>query len=782
MSVDKRWRQIETHFDAMIEMSAHERESALSRIGEGDAAIREEIESLLSFAAVADSILDQPAARALTGTRDTLGDSTVSRGDRIGPYRIVELIGRGGMGEVYRAERADGAYAQQVALKLIRPGAAMQPSKFEAERQILADLGHPGIARLMDGGVTPDGHPFMVMELVEGVQIIEWCRESGADLTVRLRLFCEICAAVAFAHRNLVIHRDLKPSNVLVTAAGSVKLLDFGAAKLLNAPHPDQTRHAPLTPNYASPEQLTGAPITTATDVYGLGLLLFELLTQSRPWSVGDLSIVATMRTILDEDAPPPSEVARRQASPPVAGRLLAGDLDSIVAKALRKEPDRRYQSVDALREDIERFSRSEPVSARGGNLGYIVGRALRRHAVLAASALALAVALFGGAAGMAWQAEKARAEARKEAAVKEFLINVFRTSTVDNPDGAAARDTTALQLLDKGANTIAEHLGEAPEVRGELIDTLADLYDQLEEFARVETLERERLADLQAIDGSRPSAARAASLAELGRALTMLGRYGEADGVLNDALRMMDRLGDDHSAARVQALTTLGLVDYHVKPAADPSAGTHTAQALSLLERYNPGSPDRLSAVQLLARLADRRHDKPEAERGYRAFVALAEMPQFKDQPVALGCALDDLGVFLSDSQRYSEAIHLLRRAVEILDKAEGPEEMDAALAHEHLGQLLAAAGQTAEGFQNLQLALSAVEHTQGGSPPAVTAPVRLALADFEYRRGRGNVARELYEKNLAVFDAAQTSEVTAHATTYTHYARLLLEGGDTV
>ncbi len=776
-----RWSEVEAAFDQVVDCSAGQREALLDQLRERSPAVYAEVVSLLSFSADSDPFLDQPASESLSGhpAADASARNVLTAGDRLGAYRIVSLLGTGGMGEVYRAERADGLYEQEVALKLIRRDAADQVARFEAERQILATLTHPGIARLHDAGMTADGQPYIVMELVEGQPIVEWCTAQRADLATRLRLFVEVCEATAFAHRHLVIHRDLKPANVLVTQAGGIKLLDFGAAKLLRPDSPDQTAHAPVTPSYASPEQLTGGVITTATDVHALGLLLFELLTGQRPWEFGTLPMVAAVDMIVAREPSAPSVVARTLSSPPVAPRALQGDLDAIVARALRKEPEHRYRTPDALREDILRHLQHEPVAARSGQWRYVIGRALRRHRLLTGSVATVLLAVTLGAVGMAWQAQRAQAEARKAIAVRDFVVNIFRSNSVDNPDGAAGRQTTAIELLNRGAQAIATGLQEAPEVRGALIETLADLYDQMEEFERVATLERQYLADLSAREGARPSTGRAAALAELGRALAMGDHYDEAIQTLDQALAMMDALGDTRSTARTQALTTLGLVEYHTRPVSDPSAARHTAAALALLDQYQPTSPDRLSATQMLARIAERRHDEAAAEAGYRRFVALAESAPFSEQRVALGCALNDLGSYLLARQRFSEAERLLQRAVEVLDRAEGPDQLDAADARRSLAQVLAARGDRKVAQSLLGGALAAVEKTSTAQAASATAPARLTLAEFERGRGRWAVARSLFERNLAVLAPSGSAEAAVHGHTYTGYARVLLDQG---
>jgi eukaryotic-like serine/threonine-protein kinase len=769
------WARVDAAFDALLDLDAPSRAIELEKIGRTDPELRVHLESLLSHSQADDGLLDHPAMEAFAALPTP---AALTRGALIGSYRIIDMVGRGGNGEVYAAERADGYFHQRVALKVIRHDAADQLDRFETERQILANLNHPNIARLLDGGLTEDGQPYMVMEFVDGSPILHWCRAAHAPLAVRLRLFLDICDATSFAHQHLVVHRDLKPGNVLVTPEGAVKLLDFGAAKLIG-PATEHTQNAPLTPAYAAPEQLAGGQITTATDVYALGLLLFELLCGEPPWRLNTLSFAAALEAVLNREPPRASEFAAKHANPPVPARSLRGDLDAIVARALRKEPARRYHTVDALREDIRASIEERPVVARDGNVGYVLGRSLRRHKALAAGALAVVLALAGGGAGVAWQAERARAEARKETAVKEFLLNIFRTNSVNNPDGVSARQTTAEQLLDRGTQAVAGALEDAPEARAELIDALADLYDELDDYDKVDMLERQRLKDLERSDGKQPSPARARALAELGRALAMSDRYAEAATTLRDALNVMDEIGDDRSAARVQALTTWGLVDYHVLAASDPAAGTHTAAALAILEKYDPSSSDRMSAVQLLARIAERRGDRVEAERGYRAFLSLAESPAFREQRVALGSALSDYGSFLASEHRYAEAAPMLARAVEMLDHAEGPNGEMAAVARTNLADLYAATTRPIDAERLYQAALASIEHNQGVDNGAATSLARRSLAALEHARGRFAAAQALIERNLVVLSTPASTEIRESAATQAEWASLLFDEG---
>lgn len=772
-----RWARIEAALDQLLDLPETARAAALARVAGNDPELHRQLESLLAQVGGESPLLDRPAFTTTATGADAPG--SLAAGTLVGTYRVVGLIGRGGMGEVYRAERADGQFQQQVALKLLRTEAAEHFDRFQVERQTLARLDHPGIARLIDGGIAADGRPYMAMELVEGRPITDWCRDRRSDLGRRLLLFMEVCEAVAYAHRNLVVHRDLKPGNVLVTADGRIRLLDFGIAKLIGAVDEMNTQNAPLTPGYAAPEQLTGGAVTTSTDVYALGMLLFELLTGARPWRLAGLPLLAALDKVLRAPPPPPSRFAATLPQPPVPGRLLRGDLDAIVAKAVRKEPERRYAAVNALREDVALHLRHEPVQAREGARLYVLGRTLRRHRVLAASGALVVASLAAGAAGMAWQAHIARGEAQKEKAVKDFLVGIFQRNTVNNPDGAAARQTTAEQLLDSGAQAIGTQLADQPEVRGELFDTVADLYDQLEDFDKVATLEREQLADLQRRDGDRPSTQKAAAQAELGRALAMTSRYADAEAQLRAALQTMDRLHDSRSPARVQALTSLGLVAYHTRPAGDPAARDYTQAALDILEKYNPRSSDVLSAVQLLARIAEERGEDTEAERGYRKFVALAQSADFRDEPVALADADSDLGGFLAGKHRYAQAAPMLSDAVAVLEKAAGPEHPSTVLAKCEFARVLAAMNRRDEAAALLGQALATLERNQAaGGVPAI-APTRVQLAGLELARGRFRQADALLAHNLTMFLTQGADELHYRAATLGLHASVLFEMG---
>src|SRR5213080_3410689 len=413
----ERWKRVDAVFEQALELPQDQRAAFLQENCNSDAEVRREVESLLNSHERAGNFIDQPS---LFFADDTLRDngSTLQAAELIGSYRIVRELGRGGMGAVYLAERADEQYKKRVAIKLIKRGMDTDAvlRHFRNERQILANFDHPNIARLFDGATTDDGLPYFVMEYIEGLPINEYCAAHKISLIERLKLFREVCAAVSYAHRHTVIHRDIKMSNILVTSEGIPKLLDFGIAKILTPGAGAEalmtmTSLRPMTPEYASPEQVRGEPVTTASDVYSLGVVLYELLTGRSPYRLTTHSPREVERAITEQEPMRPSTATglhRNQHSELSNRKLLRGDLDNILLMALRKEPARRYQTVDQFAEDIRRHLESRPVRARKDTIGYRARKFVRRNKVAVAASLLILVSLIGGLIATAWQAHRA--------------------------------------------------------------------------------------------------------------------------------------------------------------------------------------------------------------------------------------------------------------------------------------------------------------------------------------------------------------------------------------
>jgi eukaryotic-like serine/threonine-protein kinase len=465
--------EIDAAFAVALDLEGVERTAFLARRRGTDPDLVAAVERLLAASDRADPRLDPDR---WVGRRIWIPPEPPPQprrqGERVGPYRVLREIGRGGMSVVYLAERVDGLFEQQVALKFLGVSHEVGVRRFQQERRILAGLTHPNIARLLDGGSDEWGRPYIVMEYIDGRPLDVFCDASGADIQRRLELVLVVAGAVEYAHRNLVIHRDLKPSNILVTDDGHVKLLDFGIAKLLVPPESGdvgapatRTLLRALTPEYASPEQVRGERMTTSSDIYQLGGLLYELLSGARPVSLAGASIAELERAICRGEPPPPSRmVARERRTPPgledplTHQRRLRGDLDTIVLKAIATEPEHRYATVGALREDLLRFRQGVPIHARTPTPLYRTAKFVRRNRAGVAAAMALAGVMAIYLVTVTVQSRRIVAEAAKAEQVKEMLVSLF---TAANPAVSQGRDPTASDLLDMGARRVAELQGQ---------------------------------------------------------------------------------------------------------------------------------------------------------------------------------------------------------------------------------------------------------------------------------------------------------------------------------
>lgn len=527
----ERWQQIRLVYEQVLALAPHERSGQLDRIAGGDSDLRQEVESMLLYEDRADSkFLNVPAAVLLKfEVRDGPVPSRVGR--RIGAYRIIEEIGHGGMGEVYRAARADGAYEQQVAVKLVRCGYDTNAilERFRHERQILATLDHPNIARLLDGGTTDEGLPYLVMELIEGLPIDQYCAHQQLGITERLSLFVQVCAAVQYAHQRLLVHRDLKPSNIMVTAEGVPKLLDFGIAKILDpAVGAEVTLMHPLTPECASPEQIRGDTITTASDAYSLGVVLYRLLTGSSPYRLLTQSASELATAVTSQPPERPSIAVLHSAlnahtfaeeTNAKLSRRLRGDLDDIVLKALRKEPEHRYDSVERLSDDIARELQGLPVQARKGSWRYRTSKFIGRHKIGMTAAALVTLTILAGVVATVREARIASANARR--AERRFndvrklansLLFELHDSIKDLPGSTPARKllvTRALEYLD----SLSQEVKGDPALQRELAaayQRIGDVQGQprqanLGEPAGAEASYRKALAIREALSDSDP-------------------------------------------------------------------------------------------------------------------------------------------------------------------------------------------------------------------------------------------------------------------------------------
>jgi serine/threonine-protein kinase len=609
---------------------------------------------------------------------------------RIGPYRILRELGHGGMGTVYLAARADEQYQKRVALKVIRSGADTEEvvRHFKRERQILASLDHPNVARLLDGGTTDDGLPYFVMEYIEGEPFLGYCDSRSLGTAERLRLFQQVCSAVQYAHRNLIVHRDIKPGNIVVAADGTPKLLDFGIAKLLN---PELAGEAPtatamvMTPEYASPEQARGERITTATDVYSLGVVLYELLTGHHPYRLTSRQPLDVLKAISEQE---PQRASTREGTPDKLIRRLRGDVDNILMLALRKEPQRRYASVEAFSDDIRRYLEGLPVKARKPTAGYRAQKFVKRHVAGLTASAVLLVLLAGFAGAMARQsariarerdlAEKERATAQREREtaqrVSAFLVDLFKVS---DPSEARGNTITAREVLDKGAAKIATGLKDQGEVRATLMDTMGKVYFFLGLYDKAVPLLQDALQTRRAILGNERLEV-ADTLTNLANVLDDKGDYAGAESGHREALAIRRKLLGNLHPDVAASLNNLANALW-IKGDSAAAEATHRESLAIKRQVLGDDHPDVAVSLNNLALALAQRADYGGAEPLFREALALKRKALGNEHP-SVGRSLNNLGVVLMHKGDYAAAEAIHRETLALKRKLLGNEHAEVA------------------------------------------------------------------------------------------------------
>lgn len=536
----ERWQRLSPLLDSLFELPPEARAERLRELRDEDAELTTELEALIALEDERSDFLAEPLMAARPG---------VQPGSVVGPYRLDRLLGEGGMGQVWLASRADGLYQRRVALKLLRPGITDSNLRlrFTRERQILARLAHPHIARLLDAGVTAEGVPYLALEYVDGEPITDYCRALDTPIAQRLRMFQQVCDAVSHAHANLIVHRDLKPSNILVTPAGEVRLLDFGIAKLLDGEVPivEQTRTGvrAFTLHYAAPEQIRGEPVTTMTDVYSLGVVLYELLTDRKPYKLKRDSDAAWEEAILFNDPLRPSQAVLRRIESDTSddhghvvalrrrARVLAGDLDNIVLKTLSKQPEQRYPSVEALALDLRRYDEGRPVFARAQGVGYRMRKYFARHRWALATAAMVTVVLGLSVGIVSWQARQALAEAARAQAMQDFMVGLF-----EQAGGSPGQAMDLRSLLGAAEARDSAEPSRQPRARAELLGLLARLRLGLGDYPEAAQLLRRQAV---IVDGARdiPDSLLLESLTLRGQLLALQGKAAQCIALMQPSL-----------------------------------------------------------------------------------------------------------------------------------------------------------------------------------------------------------------------------------------------------
>lgn len=687
------WLMLQEIVDKAICLPTDDRDEYIKAACAGWPTLRPQVEAMLAaFDGV--TLNSDLIARSLTEAATT---ELPALGTRIGPYRILEVIGQGGMGMVYHAVRDDDEYRKDVAIK-VAFGGIFSPElrqRFLRERQILANLEHPNIARLLDGGTTPDGLPYVVMEFVSGIPIDRYCREAdgGKEISQRakVQLMVKVARAVDYAHRHLVVHRDLKPENIYVTEDGAPKLLDFGIAKALDPQNAGTDNAATLdvarlmTPAYASPEQVRGEAVTTATDVYQIGVVLYQLLTGKLPFQVDSTMRMADLERAICETTPARSGCHR--------------DLDQIVLHALEKDPRRRYASADDLADDLERYLGGFPIHARPVSKFYRAGKFVRRNKLAVSATVALALLLVGFTFALAievgrvkQQRDQANQQRNSANQIAAFLVNIFSAS---DPSQARGRNISARELLDRGAHNIQEQNHLDPEVKDRLLETLAKSYDSLGAYDRSLALYQELLQFRQQRYGAH-SKEYAAVLGNIAQVDLEAEHYSDMLRILPQWVELTREVDGPYSQESEKALSVMALT--YALQGNFREAESAGQRVLAIAQKLSGNdSPQTLGVLGSLGLIQEYRGEDTQAEASYRTILRALEKGDWQNSEnvVQILNIRGDLAYVLTEEGRYQEAEALLHNAVEMEQKILGPrssfvadEEIDAGFLDASVGR----------------------------------------------------------------------------------------------
>lgn len=725
-------------------------------------------------------------------------------GDRIGPYRVLRTLGVGGMGEVFLAERADAEFEQQVAIKVVYGGAIARnvQSRLRIERQILAQLDHPNIAHLLDGGSLPDGTAYIVMEYVDGIPIDVFCDSNRLDIVARLKLFQTVCAAVHYAHQNLIVHRDLKPSNILVTAAGVPKLLDFGIAKLLDerqaGHHTLAVTHADIrimTPDHASPEQVQGQAITTSSDVYVLGVLLYRLLTGTGPFFIPSMRLTDIERAICEKDPALPSNAVSLDDSTEACGiadarsigahrlrRILQGDLDNIVIMAMRKEPERRYASAQQMASDIQRYLEGKPVIARRDTMSYRTTKFIRRHwlpvtAGVSTVFLILAFATTTYVQSLRIAAERDRVAQQRERAehervraeeVSSFLVSLFKLS---DPEENRGNQITARELLDSAARRLQAGLQDQPATKSALLSTVGAVYDSLGQYKDALPILSESLQ----LQPESHDKSRIDTLLELGRARIGAGDLPAAEAPLQEALRLAQSNFGATSVESGHALWALGMLRHQQGQFGE--AKDLYIRSLGILETSLAPQTDISAVLDDLAKVYAREQQWTLARQTYERALEVDKRVLGDDHP-RVAMRLNSLAVVAQNMGNLQKAEDLYLEAIRRHERTYGDRHPETILSKGNYGLLLQREGRLIEAEPLLRDALGSTLSLYGPDHYEV-GYYRVSLAMLLHEQGKLAEAEDEFRQALAIYNRSLPANHQWRAALLMHFARLLVDRG---
>jgi eukaryotic-like serine/threonine-protein kinase len=746
------WQAVNDLFHAALRRGGDERTAFLADACAGNATRRQQVERLIRAHENDPRLLDRPvAADAL---ELLAGEQLAAPGTLIGRYRLVREIGRGGMGAVYLAERADDEFSHHVAVKLIKRGmdTELVLRHFRDERQIMASLEHANIARLLDGGTTADGLPYFVMEHVAGQRIDQYSQDRQLGIDRRLALFEQVCAAVSYAHQRLIIHRDIKPANILVTADGTAKLLDFGIAKFVTADGPAQTSATtlglrPMTPEYASPEQLQGLRVDALSDVYSLGVLLFELLTDRLPNALTGLPPPEAARIMATVEAPKASAVAE-----PRLRRQLRGDLDTIVLTALATDRDRRYRSVDQLSEDLRRHREGRPIGARRTTWRYRTGKFVNRNRLAVASGAIVLATLSWGLVSTSREAARADRQAAIAQAVAAFLqddlIGQANSANQASPTTRADANLTVRAALDRAAARVDGRFAADPAVEAAIRQTIGDAYHGLGLYApaqeqMVRSLELRRTA-LGAIHADTLN-----TLTKLGSNYYAQGAAQQAAAMLTDAVAGWRRLYADNHPQTLAALADLALA---VRATGDLARAATVYTDVLRVQRQLLGDehPDTLAVMNNLAAVYGDQGRFADGEALLKTAVATKTRVLGADPPSTL-MSVNGLGIAYRVQGKYAEAEPLLRTVLDARSRVLGAEHRDVLSSRHSLARVYEAEGRRERSQPLLLQNLEIRRRVLGREHPDTMSGLAM-LAESYRRQGRYAEADPLFAELLDV------------------------------
>lgn len=744
----ERWAHIEDLFHRASELSGTEQSEFLDRECADDPPLRRSVERFLAADSGAGAVLDASLGELAVPLLlpDDEPEDHLPAGTAVGRYRLLDVLGSGGMGTVYRAERADGSYERQVALKMVKSGRLEGEAerRFQRERQILARLAHPGIATLLDGGLTEDGRPYLVMELVNGESITNYAATHSLGVEQRIRLALQVIDAVDYAHRNLVVHRDLKPSNILVAEGGTVKLLDFGIARLTG----DEEEHGatrtgllPMTPEYAAPEQIRGEAATTATDVYSIGAILYELLALRKPFG----RVSGTWRDLERVLNQPPPSLSDATDLDRATRKQVDGDLDTIVRKALHKDQQRRYATARALGDDLTRYLDGHPVSARPDSVSYRLSRFVGRNRAASIATAALFAAVTVGGLGTFWQAREARLQAERGQAVGDFLFSLFDGVDPDvNPGGPA----TALELVEAGVARV-DSLDAGPEAKVDLLTTLGALLGKLGQQDRSVELLQQAVAEARA--SLRPGdPAIGDALDALGVRLSTAGDLEESERLLTEALEVRQANG----ATTVDIASTMGSLGATLRDRGryDEAEEMYDAAIGQLTSIATGDSLLFASELMGLGQVYQFQDRLDEAEHVFRTVRRLQEETG-REEPI-LAFVIHNLAVLLGVQNRLDESEAGHREALATWERLFPMGHPEIARSLESIGRVVALQGRWSEADSLYSEALDRWSDRYGESHTHL-ATIRANQANIRYRMGEFEAAAAAYREGVRIWRA---------------------------